>query len=133
MQSQPKIAVMIVTNHPIMRDGLRLRVQQEPDMHVVCEAGDVVQTLRDFPLCKPDIALIDLQLPRGAGLMVTNAIRAISPLTPLVVLTNYPGDVDTSPHRGQGATLAVSKTLASEQVIGAIRQAISDTGGEMRE
>ena len=133
MQNKPRITVMIVTNHPIMRDGLRLRVQQEPDMHVVCEAGDVAETIRDLRLCKPDIALIDLQLPRGAGLMVMNAIRAISPFTPLVVLTNYPGDVDTSPRCGQGATLVVSKTLAGEQVIGAIRQATSDTGGEMRE
>ena len=102
-------------------------------MRVVCEAGDVAQTIHDFRLCKPDIALIDLQLPRGAGLLAMNAIRAISPLTPVVVLTNYPGDVDTSPRSGQGATLVVSKTLASEQVIGAIRKAISDTGGVMRE
>jgi DNA-binding NarL/FixJ family response regulator len=127
MHNKRKIAVMVVTNQPIMRDGLRLRVEQEPDMQVVCESVDLTQTIRDFRLRKPDIALIDLQLPRGAGLEVMNAIRAISPQTPLVVLTNYPGDVDTSPRSAQGPTLLVSKTFVSEQVIAAIRQAVGAT------
>jgi DNA-binding NarL/FixJ family response regulator len=126
MHNKRKIAVMVVTNQPIMQDGLRLRVEQEPDMHVVCETADVTQTIRDFRLCKPDIALIDLQLPRGAGLEVMNAIRAISPRTPLVVLTNYPGDIDTSPRSAEGPTLVVSKTLVSEQVIAAIRKGVTD-------
>jgi two-component system, NarL family, response regulator len=126
MQNQRKIAVMIVSNHPIMRDGLRLRVQQEPDMHVVCEPGDVKQTIYDLRRCRPDVALIDLQLPRGAGLLAMNAIRGISPQTPLVVLTNYPGDVDTSPRAAEGPTLVVSKTLVSEQVIDAIRAAVAE-------
>lgn len=126
MQNERKIAVLIATNHPIMRDGLRLRVQQERDMYVLCESGDVEQTIRDFRLCRPDIALIDLQLPRGAGLLAMNALRAISPRTPLVVLTSYPGDVDTSPRSGAGPTLVVSRTLVSEQVITAIRTAVAD-------
>jgi DNA-binding NarL/FixJ family response regulator len=125
MQNERKIAVMILSNHPIMRDGLRLRVQREPDMYVVCESGDVKQTIHDLRLCKTDIALIDLQLPRGAGSLAMNAIRGISPQTPLVVLTNYPGDVDTSPRTGEGPTLVVSRTLVSAQVITAIRTAVA--------
>ena len=128
MQNERNIAVLIATNHPIMRDGLRLRVQQERDMYVVCESGDVEQTIGDFRLHKPDIALIDLQLPRGAGLLAMNAIRALSPQTPLVVLTNYPGDVDTSPRRSEGPTLVVSRTLVSEQITTAIRTAVADRG-----
>ena len=94
-------------------------------MYVVCQTGDVERTLREFRLCKPDIALIDLQLPRGAGLLAMNAIRGIAPPTPLVVLTNYPGDVDTSPRAGEGPTIVVSRTLVSEQLISAIRTATS--------
>jgi two-component system, NarL family, response regulator len=124
MQNNRKTAVMIVSDHPIMRDGLRLRVQQERDLHVVCEANDVKQTIYTFRRYKPDIALIDLQSPRGAGLLAMNAIRGLSPQTPLVVLTNYPGDVDTSPRAGEGPTFAVSRTLVSEQIIAAIRAAL---------
>lgn len=94
-------------------------------MYVVCESGDVKQTIHDLRLCKTDIALIDLQLPRGAGSLAMNAIRGISPQTPLVVLTNYPGDVDTSPRTGAGPTLVVSRTLVSAQVITAIRTAVA--------
>ena len=129
MQAQPTIAVMIVTNHPIMRDGLRLRVEHESDMNVVCEAVDLSQTIRDFQRCRPQVVVIDLQLPRGAGLKAMNAIRKISPRTPLVVLANYPGEVDTSPRPNEGATEVVSKTYAGEQVILAIRKALADTPG----
>jgi two-component system NarL family response regulator len=124
MQSKSVITVMIVTNHPIMREGLRLRVEQQPDMEVVCESDDPSQTLRDFRRCDPDVTLIDLQLPRGAGLQLMNAIRAISASTPLVMLANYPGEVDTSPRAGQGPTRVVYKNLASEQIILAIREVL---------
>jgi DNA-binding NarL/FixJ family response regulator len=129
MHSQPTIAVMIVTNQPIMRDGLRLRVQQESDMRVACETSDLPQTVRDFHLCRPDVVVIDLQLPRGADLRIMTAIRKVSPGAPLVVLANYPDEIDTSPHAGEGATVMVSKTLVSEQLILAIRQAITATQG----
>ena len=125
MQNKRKTGVMIVTNDPIMRDGLRLCVRREPDMYVVCESCGVAQTIRDFRLYKPDIALIDLQLPRGAGRRAVRAVRAISAQTPVVVLTNYPGDLDTSPRTGEGVTLIVSKTFVKEQVIDAIRKAVA--------
>jgi two-component system NarL family response regulator len=115
---------MIVTDHPIMRDGLRLRVQQESDMRVVCEASDLSQTVRDFHRCRPEVVVIDLQLPRGAGLSAMNAIRKIAPRTSLVVLANYPGEFATSSHPGEGATEVVSKIDAGEQVILAIRKVV---------
>ena len=129
MQTQPRIAVMIVTDHPIMRDGLRLRVQQETDMYVACNARDPLQCLVDFQTCRPDVVVIDLHLPQGAGVRAMNAITTMSPGTPLVVLVDYAGEVDVSPRAGEGATVIVPKMLASEQVIPAIREAISATYG----
>jgi DNA-binding NarL/FixJ family response regulator len=118
------ISVMIVTNHPIMREGLRLRVQQELDMHVVSEASDLPQILRDFIAFKPDVTLIDLQLPRGAALKAMSAIRALSPAAPLVALMSYPGEFDMLPRTGQGRILVVSKTSPSEEIVLAMRQAL---------
>jgi DNA-binding NarL/FixJ family response regulator len=115
---------MIVTDHPIMRDGLRLRVQQESDMYVVCEACDLPQTLRDFPPCRPDVVVIDLQRPSGAGLRAMNALRKLSPGMPLVVLESDSGIArHGSSVPEEGATVMVSKIWASEQVIPAIRRA----------
>ena len=120
---------MIVTDHPIMRDGLRLCVQHEPDMQVVCEASDLTQTLREFGLCKPDIAVIDLQSPQGSGLRAMTAIRKLFPGTPLVILTTYPDELETCRRAGEGTTVVVSKTLTSEEVILAMRQAIEASRG----
>jgi two-component system NarL family response regulator len=118
------IAVMIVTNHPIMRKGLRMRVQQQPDMQVVCETSNPAQTLRDFRQSGPDVVVIDVQSPRGAGRKVVGALRAISSATPLVILTTFPGEVDSSTRPGQGAIRVVSKISASKEVIAAIREVL---------
>lgn len=127
MQVQPKISVMIVSDNPIMRDGLRLRVEQETDMYVVCDAGDVAQTLRDFHRCRPDVLVIDLQSPRGAGLRARDAIRELSPATPFVVLEDYAAEPGACRGTGVGSTVIVPKMSANEQVIPAIRRALSAT------
>jgi two-component system NarL family response regulator len=130
----PRIAVMIVADHPIMRDGLRLRIQRERDMYVVCDASNVSQALDDFRRCRPDLVVIDLQWPRNAGLSAKASIRAQSPHTPLVILAGYRGKAKESLPVGQGATVIVSKLRANEQIIPAIRQAAAsvkakETGG----
>jgi DNA-binding NarL/FixJ family response regulator len=125
MDAQSRIAVMIASDHPIMRDGLRLRIQQERDMYVVCDGGGLTQILHDFHSCRPDVVLIDLHLPRGVGLQAMNSIRSLSPRTPLVVLADYPGEIHESPRTGQGVAVMVSKISANEQIIPAIRKAIA--------
>ena len=97
-------------------------------MFVACEACNLLQILRDFHRCRPDAVLIDLQSPRGADLRAITSIRELSPGTPVVVLADYPREVKASHVTGQGATVVVSKISASEQIIRAIRKAISDTG-----
>jgi len=115
------IRVMIVTNHPIMQEGLRILVQQESDMHVICETSDTARTVQDFQDCKPDLVLIDLQLPRGAGVGLVYAIRRQSPNTPLVVLTSYPGELDQLIRDADGPTLLLSKDSAGVDLIAAVR------------
>jgi len=116
---------MIASDHPIMRDGLRLRIQHERDMYIVCEAGDLAQIVRAFQICRPDVVVLDLHLPRGAGVRAMSSIRRHSPMMPLVVLANDPGEVAESRRTGQGNTVTVSKISANEEVIPAIRKAIA--------
>lgn len=116
---------MLSSNHPILREGLRLRVQQEPDMSVVSEADNLSQILRDILACKPDVALIDLDLPRNTGVAVIKAIHSISPATSLIALETYPGEFNpSSPGPGEGPVLVVSKTSSCDAVILSIRQAL---------
>ena len=124
MQNPKKIAVMIVCDHPIMRDGLRRRVQQETDMFVVSETSNPFHILHDLHRCAPDVVMIDLQSPPGADLRAIAAIGKLSPRTPVVVLADDLGDLPPTRYIGQATILVVSKILASEKVIPAIRKAI---------
>jgi DNA-binding NarL/FixJ family response regulator len=126
LEAESRIAVMIASDHPIMRDGLRLRIQQESDMYVVCDGGDLEQILHEFQICRPDVVVIDLHLPRGVGVRAMESIRAVSPGTPLVVLANYPGEVHEARRPGQAAVVTVPKISANEQIIPGIRKAIAE-------
>jgi len=116
---------MIASDHPIMRDGLRLRIQQERDMCVVWEAGDLAEIIRGLRSCRPDVVVIDLHLPQGVAVRAASGIRGLSPLMPLVVLLDYPGEAPESRPAARVQTVTVSKISVNEQIIPAIRQVIS--------
>jgi DNA-binding NarL/FixJ family response regulator len=118
-RNQGKIRVMIVNDHPIMRVGLRMAVQREPDMELVCEVADEAEAVLQFRLCRPDVMLIDLQLPYGSGARAIEAIHKLSCRTPIVVLTTYPHEANV-PARGPIAY--VSKAVSSQEIMAAVRQ-----------
>ncbi len=120
---------MIVNDHPIMRVGLRLAVQREPDMKVVCEAGDAVAAAQEFARCRPDVVLIDLQLPHGAGLRVIEAIRALAPASPIVALTTFPGEIDVPEG---SAMVCIPKASAGHAIMEAVRDADRTFGHNSR-
>lgn len=127
-----KIRVMIVNDHPIMRVGLRMAIQREADLELVCEAGDGAEALAQFQHCRPDVVLIDLQPPHGSGPHAIETIHALHPRTPVVMLTTFPADADI-PVRGTGAPIVcVSKAAPSEDIVAAIRVLIADGHPPMR-
>jgi DNA-binding NarL/FixJ family response regulator len=116
---------MIVTDHPIMRDGLRSFLRNAADMEVVCEADDEARVLADFERCHPDVTLIDLQFPTGAGVRATKAILHLAPQSAVVVLTTFSDEEDVL-HEIYGQNiLCVPKTDSSESLLAAIRQVVS--------
>src|ERR1700761_5037717 len=115
---------MIVNDHPIMRVGLRLAVQRESDMQVVCEVEDELAAAREFERCRPDVVLIDLQLPHGSSLRAIAAIHALSPTSPIVVLTTFPGEIAVPESTTPGPILCVSKAARSEEIMAAIRDSV---------
>jgi DNA-binding NarL/FixJ family response regulator len=112
--------VMIVSNHPIMSDGLRLVFQREPDMEVVCETRELEQVLRDFESCYPDLVLLNLELPEGEGLRAVRALRELSPGLAMVVLTMYPGQAVAITCRG---VHEVSETPSGLAIVAMVRAA----------
>lgn len=120
-----KIKILIADDHPVMRQGLRAMLEQESDMEVVGEAGDGAQAIAQFQLLRPDVTLIDLQMPTVDGLQAVAAIRSFTPDAVLVVLTTYPGDARVNRALSLGAMSYILKTASSEEITGALRAAMS--------
>lgn len=120
---QAPLRVLVVDDHPVMRDGLRAAIGTASDMIVVGEAGDGLECVECFRALQPDVALIDLQMPQMDGLQAIVAIRAEFPEARLVILTTYPGDARVKQALSSGATSYLLKTSTSEDILQAIRSA----------
>src|SRR3954468_23461208 len=80
-------SIVIADDHAVMRSGLRMLLEAEPDFEVVAEAGDVPETVRRLKAYKPDVLLLDLHMPGGPSLQALPEMRGASPATRVVVLT----------------------------------------------
>src|SRR5262249_37202387 len=88
--------VLVADDHPMMRDGITSSVLRQPDMQLVGEAGTGQEALELFRQHRPDITLMDLQMPVMNGLDAIMAIRAEFPAARIIVLTTYKGDVQAT-------------------------------------
>lgn len=116
---------MIADDHPLMRDGLRLMIDQQPDMRVVAAAKDGAEAIEQFRLHQPDAVLMDLCMPQVDGLTAIRVLHAISPTARIVVLTTFPGDARVSNALSVGATSYLLKTATSTEIISALRDAVA--------
>jgi len=81
--------VMIVDDHPIVRDGLKTYLSLQADLDVVGEAADAAEALAQARASRPDLVLLDLRLASGSGLAVLPALRALRPPPRVVVLSSF--------------------------------------------
>src|SRR5664279_3516381 len=89
LDSLQKINVLVVDDHPIMREGLRKLLQEEPDIIVVAEAGTGQQALDIAREMQPDVVLLDINLPNLNGIQVTSKLKAERSGIAVVLLTAY--------------------------------------------
>src|SRR5215475_13878703 len=87
------IRILTVDDHPLMREGIAALVNTEPDMKLVAEAKNGQEAIEKFRLHRPDVTLMDLQMPGLNGIEAINAIRSEFPNARIIVLTTYTGDV----------------------------------------
>jgi two-component system, NarL family, response regulator len=119
--SEPRLRVLVVDDHPLMRIGLRARIDAEPDMEVVAEAGDGPAAIAAYTLHKPDITLLDLRLPGMDGPQIITVIRQADPGAKIIILTTYDADEDVYRAVQAGARGYLLKGTFAEGILEAIR------------
>lgn len=115
------IRVLIVDDHVLLRDGLAGYVGRQADMVVVGEARDGREAIERHRALRPDVTLLDLQMPVLGGLEALAGIRAETPQARVVVLTTFDGDVQAFRALKLGAQGYLLKSALHEQLGNAIR------------
>jgi DNA-binding NarL/FixJ family response regulator len=117
------IRVMLVDDHPVVREGLRGMLEAEPDLSVVGEAGSGAEAVALARVEQPDVILMDLRMPGLDGAGATAQIMAESKESRVIVLTTYESDADILRAVEAGATGYLLKDASRAELAGAIRAA----------
>jgi DNA-binding NarL/FixJ family response regulator len=116
-----QIRVLCADDHPLILDGIARLLEREPDMILVAEASDGIEAVKAFQEHKPDVVLMDLQMPKLSGVAAISKIRELSPRARCVVLTTYSGDVQASRAFKAGAVGYLLKTMLRKDLTRTIR------------
>ena len=115
------IRILIADDHTIVREGLSALINRRQDMQVVAEASNGMEAVDQFIRYQPDVALIDLRMPRMGGVEAMKAIRDRYPSARLVVLTTFDGDEDISRALHAGAKGYLLKDASLNELLECIR------------
>jgi len=119
--SPTNIRVMIVDDHPIVRNGLALMVKYEPGMEVIAEVSSGHEAITFFRQHQPDVTLMDLRMPEISGVETIAAIRQEFPDAKLIILTTYDSDEDIYRGLQVGAKGYLLKDAPIDEIKKAIR------------
>lgn len=120
-QKLRKIKVLIADDHAFVREGTRRILEQEPDLEVVAEAGDGEEAVRLASKLKPDVAIIDVAMPRVDGIEATRQIKALCPSVAVLVLSAYDDDQFVFGLLEAGAAGYLLKSVRGHEIVDAIR------------
>jgi len=116
------ITVLCVDDHPVVLEGISQKISSQGDMRVVGLATDGRQAVDLFKRHRPDVTLMDLQLPTTSGLQAIRAIRSEDPKARIVVLTMYQGDEDIFRALESGAATYLLKDTLSDDLVRVVRE-----------
>lgn len=119
--SSHPVRVLVVDDHPALRDGVSAMLAIEPDMQVVGEAQTGAEAIERFAQLQPDVTLMDLQMPGMDGLEAISCIRASAPQARILVLTTYSGDVQALGALKAGAAGYLLKSALRRELVETIR------------
>jgi len=121
MMDAPKIKVLVVDDHPVVRHGILAMLRWESDIELVGDAADGAEALRLILERKPDVVLLDLRLPQLSGVEVMRQARPRLPATRFLVLTTYDTDEYIGPALAAGAQGYLLKDATPDELVRAVR------------
>jgi DNA-binding NarL/FixJ family response regulator len=116
-----QIRILVADDHPMLREGIAAAIARQADMALVGEAVNGREAIEAFRTTRPDVTLMDLQMPEVSGVEAISAIRAECPAARIIVLTTYTGDVQALRALKAGAKGYLLKSALRKEMIEAIR------------
>lgn len=116
--------ILLVDDHPLLRQGLALTIGAEPDLEVVAQVGDAEEALARFDTVKPDLVVTDISLPGMNGLELLKNLLTLHPDLPVLVVSRHDEELYAERAVRAGARGYVSKLEAGDEIVSAIRRVL---------
>jgi DNA-binding NarL/FixJ family response regulator len=121
MTANSPIRILLADDHPLLRDGVAGLIADQSDMELVGEASTGLEAIDQFRKHRPDVTLLDLQMPELGGIDAIKTIREESPEARIIILSTYKGDAQVLSALRSGAQAYLLKSTLRRELLDAIR------------
>ena len=125
VHQEEKTRILIVDDHPIVREGMALFLNAQADLHLCCEAGNAEEAMASFAACDPALAIVDISLGKDSGLDCIKALRRLSPGLAILAMSLHDEFIFAERALRAGANGYLMKQEATTKILLAVRLVLS--------